>query len=603
MLQALIVLLFLIFLVRLWHLQINKGEQFAEKARNNQMKETLIHAPRGIIRDANGLFLAINEPAYALVLVKENCKDIQKTIQTVAGWTGIPAWKFMERIEQVGTRLKPFEPITLLSSVSPELLAKIEANSLYWPGLEIAVRSKRYYPEGSIFSHILGYVAEANGEDLTKDKAKGNEKNKALSLGDSIGKQGVEFSLDETLRGVKGLDYVEIDATGRVLSREHAISPQAGNDIFLSIDSDLQKFAAEQLEGQAGSIVIMEPYSGRLLALVSQPGYDNNIFNSGLSTAQWAELRDNPLHPLQNRAVQSVYPPGSVWKLLMAAAGFNAGMLNPKDTVYCPGHYTFGNRVFRCWKKTGHGTVNLQKALVASCDVYFYKLGERLRVDRIHNFATQVGFGVTGGIELPTEKPGLVPSPEWKLRRFNESWQGGDNLNLAIGQGYALTSPLQIARFTSALVNGGNLMRPTLLRDVPPEITSTLPINDPQRQIIVDAMIDTVEFGTAKRIKYPGAVIGGKTGTAQVVKLGHQGRDINSIPYEFRDHAWMTSFAEKDGKTYVAVGMIEHGGGGSTAVGPVLRAIYGYMFGEAQPDATQKHGESAERQELLEEVE
>jgi penicillin-binding protein 2 len=417
-------------------------------------------------------------------------------------------------------------------------------------------------------------------------------------MGDSIGKQGIEFSMDEVLRGTKGLDYTEVDATGRILRRDNARFPQAGTDIFLSIDSNLQKFAAKQLEGQAGAIVIMEPYSGRLLALVSQPGYDNNIFTSGLSNAQWADLRDDPMHPLQNRAVQSVYPPGSVWKLIMAAAAFNANILNPRDTVHCSGSYTFANHTFRCWKRSGHGTVNLHRALISSCDVYFYKLGERLGVDRIHNFATQVGFGVIGGIELPTEKPGLVPSREWKRSRFNEPWHGGENLNLAIGQGYTLTSPLQIARFVSALINGGNLMRPTLLRDVDPQAVSRLPITDQQRELIVKAMIDTVEVGTAKRIKVGGAVMGGKTGTAQVVKLMNKyiGKPTSAIPYKFRDHAWLASFGEKDGKTYVIVGMIEHGGGGSSAVGPVLNTIYSYLFNGPQSAMDAEMPEESEQQ-------
>lgn len=584
LLQALILVFFLVFLVRLWHLQINKGEAYAEKARNNQIKTTLIHAPRGTIRDAKGAFLAINEPAYALVLIKENCEDVTKTVQALAGWTGIPAWKFLERIEQVKGHVRPFEPIVLISSVSPELVAVIEANALYWPGLEIVSRTKRYYPDGPMFAHILGYVAEASEDDLAKDKASDSgEQGKELAMGDHIGKQGIEFTLEQNLRGIKGLDYIEVDATGRILNRQHAISPLAGEDVFLSIDSGLQRFATKQLEAEdhVGSIVVMDPDTGRILALVSRPAFDNNAFTSGLSQAQWAELRDDPRHPMQNRAVQSVYPPGSVWKLVMAAAAFNAGMLNPNETVFCPGHYTFANRTFRCWKKGGHGSVNLRQALIGSCDVYFYRLGERLKVDRIHDFANKVGFGVLNGIELPNEKPGLIPSREWKLQRFKEPWHGGENLNLAIGQGYAQTSPLQIARFVAALINGGNLMRPTLLRDVEPEVSAKLPITDAQRQLIADTMVDTVEFGTARRIKYPGAIVGGKTGTAQVVKLTaeHQGRDVKNIPYKFRDHAWMASFGEKDGKRYVIVGMVEHGGGGSSTVGPLLRPIYGYLFG------------------------
>jgi penicillin-binding protein 2 len=358
--------------------------------------------------------------------------------------------------------------------------------------------------------------------------------------------------------------------------------PEAGQDLRLSIDLDLQRHAFKQLDGQAGAIVVMEPATGRILAFISQPSYDNNMFVSGLSQEQWASLRDNPRHPLQNRVVQSMFPPGSVFKLVVGGAALHYGV-DPAETFYCPGQIKFGRRVFRCWKKGGHGHVDFMKGLTQSCDVYFYYIGDRLGIDKMSEFAKACGFGQKTGIDLPHEKSGLVPTPEWKKKRFGEPWVGGENLNTAIGQGYTLVTPLQVARFIASLVNGGLLMKPQLLADTDPEVQGSLPLSDEDRQLIVDTMIATVNEGTARRLKRKDAVMGGKTGTAQVVRLklkGEERRKLEEMPYEERDHAWLASFGSKNGKTYVAVCMVEHGGHGSSAAGPILKEIYKHLFDE-----------------------
>ena len=430
----------------------------------------------------------------------------------------------------------PFEPLTLVTDLSFEALARIEANDIFWPGLEIVVRQKRHYPEGTLMSHILGYVAEANEEEL--------EKNHALSLGDSVGKQGLELTKEDWLRGAKGKKQVEVDALGRQHNEHVLVDPKAGNNIALSIDLDLQRLAAKLLEGQAGGIVVLEPDTGKLIALVSQPGYDNNLFVLGVPQDKWSELRDNPMHPIQNRTTQGLYPPGSVFKLLVAAAGLSEGFINYNDTVVCTGSYQLGNRDFHCWKKGGHGSVDLRRALVQSCDVYFYKLGERMGMDRIHAYAKSSGFGLPTGVDLPHEKAGLIPSREWKKKRFGEAWTRGETLNASIGQGFVLVSPLQVARYVGALLNGGKLIKPSLVLDEPPEIQGVLPLSSEHRNFLVETMVDTVEGGTARRLLRPDARIGGKTGTAQVIKLinADQRRKAADMPYKYRDHAWLASF-------------------------------------------------------------
>ncbi|MDY7000989.1 MAG: penicillin-binding protein 2 [Thermodesulfobacteriota bacterium] len=566
--------LFCLFALRLWYLQIHKGEEFALKAQENQLRREAVYAPRGLIRDRNGELVAVNQPAYVLGLVREDCKDPTAILDKVSEWTGADREELRERFHKGKRLVKPFEPLILVPDLSFELLARIEANALFWPGLKIVVRPRRYYPQGELLAHVLGYVAEANEEEMEKDED--------LSLGDDVGKGGLELVFESRLRGTKGLRQSEVDATGRRLNQKTLRTPAAGENIHLSIDLKLQEHCAGLLEGKAGAIVVMEPHTGQVLAFVSQPSFDNNVFTTGLSTGQWEALRDDPMHPLQNRVVQSVYPPGSVFKLIVASCGLSEELLDPEETEYCPGFWKLGRRVFKCWKKHGHGRVALNEAIVQSCDVYFYHLGDKLKVDRISPFAKACGFGRPTGIDLPHEKPGLIPSKEWKLKRFGEPWQGGENLNLAIGQGYVQVSPIQVARFIAALVNGGDLLKPELIKSDSPARQGELPLSDEDRQMIVDAMVDTVNEGTARRLRRKDARIGGKTGTAQVVKLMEEldEKETEEIPYKFRDHAWLASFGEKDGKAYVAVCMVEHGGHGSEAAGPVLKGVYRYLFGK-----------------------
>ena len=576
LLQSLILVLFCVFALRLWFLQVHKGLDYAAQARDNQLRQESMYAPRGLIRDAGGTLVAVNEPAYALGLVREDVRDLESTLERVSEWTGMPMPELKERFETGRRRVKPFEPLILVPDLPMELLARIEANSLFWPGLEIVIRPRRYYSHGELFAHILGYVAEANEEEMEADPE--------LAMGDYVGKGGLELVLENQLRGEKGLKQVEVDATGRRLNEIVLRKPTAGKDLRLSIDLDLQRHAFKQLEGKAGAVVVMEPHTGRILAFVSQPSYDNNMFVGGLSQSEWAMLRDDPRHPLQNRVVQSMFPPGSVFKLVIGGAALHHG-IPTSETHYCPGFLKFGRRVFQCWKKGGHGHTNFEEGLIHSCDVFFYHMGDKLGIDRMSDFAFACGFGQKTGIELPHEKSGLIPTPEWKKRRFGEPWVGGENLNTAIGQGYTLVTPLQVARFISALVNGGRLMKPLLQDDAPPVVQSALPLSEQHRQIIVDTMIETVNQGTARRLKRKDAILGGKTGTAQVVRLkmkGDKRRKLEEMPYEERDHGWLASFGAKDGKTYVAVCMVEHGGHGSSAAGPVLKEIYSFLFDEKE---------------------
>ncbi len=578
-LQLLVLGIFVVFTLRFWYLQLHRGQEFADRAENNRIRQQQVYAPRGLIRDRNGLLLAMNEPAYALAIVREDSRDIPAALRRISDWLDMDLDLLQETFEKGRPRIRRFEPQILVHSLSFEQLATIEANTVTWPELKIVTKPRRFYPQGLLLAHVIGYVAEANEQEMIADPE--------LTLGDSVGKKGIEFTMERTLRGSKGLRQVDVDVAGRQLGTTLLIPPEAGGDVRLSIDLELQEFVDQALGEHVGSVIVMEADTGQVLALVSKPAFDNNMFVSGLSHADWALLRDNPAHPLQNRAIQSAYPPGSVFKLVIAGAALTHRIAAPTDRVFCSGGLRLGNRLFRCWQRSGHGWMDMNQGLVQSCDVYFYTLGDKLGVDRMHPHSVESGFGVRTGIDLPHESMGLVPSRDWKRRRFNEPWHGGENLNMSIGQGYMLTTPLQVARYTAALINGGRLLKPQLLADASPDILGELPLQAGYREFLVQTMVNTVEEsrGTARRIAKPGVRLGAKTGTAQVVRLmsEFERADLKDIPYHFRDHAWMNSFGQRDGRSYVITAMVEHGGGGGSTAGPIIKSIYDYLFSDPLP--------------------
>lgn len=578
-LQILILALFCLIGLRLWYFQIYKGQVFADKAQDNIIRQQSILAPRGLIRDRNGVILAENQPAYGLGIIRENCADPQAALEQISAWTGRDLSILQRKFEQDKKKVKSFASQILLPSLDFEELALIESQLMHWPCLNIMPRPLRYYPQGALLAHVLGYVAQANEKEL--------QENPDLKLGDNIGKQGVERIYDHLLRGDKGLKQLEVNAQGRTLEDKVLKQPIPGENIKISIDLKLQEYAWTQLQDHAGSLIVLDPAQGEILAMVSKPSYNNNQFVQGISKPKWRQLLSDTSYPLLNRGLQTTYPPASVFKLVMAASALAHEKISTKDTVYCPGHYRVGNRIFKCWKEEGHGRVDLQEALKQSCDVYFYKLGQELGVDLVSRFAKDYGFNSPTGIDLPNENKGLIPDQEWKLRRFGVKWQGGDTTNLSIGQGYAQVTPLQVARFVAALINGGKLYKPQLLLDSEPEVQARLPLDEKQLQILRKAMLATVDepHGTAWRLRTLGVQVGGKTGTAQVIRLleEYKDKEQEEIPYKFRHHAWMASFGQQGDQSYVVVALVEHGGMGGSTAGPIVKSIYDYLFQQDGP--------------------
>lgn len=573
-LQVLICLFFCVFVVRFWYLQVHRGPEFSRQAQDNRMRQERIFAPRGRILDLDNNVLADNRTAFGLSLVPEDCPDLPATLAQISHWFDLPLEDIQAKYNADRVKIKPHEPLLMITDIDFERVARIESELHMWPGLEIVVRTKRSYPENELFAHVLGYVGEANEKEMQDDAA--------LALGDLVGKAGLEYKLEKDLRGHKGLYDVEVDAHARILGKNLRSEPRGGMEAHLSLNRDLQAAAWQALNGEAGCIVVMEADTGKLRALVTAPAYDNNLFAGGISKRDWEALRTNKRFPLQNRVIQSMYPPGSVWKLVMAAMLMENGV-STKQTVHCPGYARLGSQIFRCWRRGGHGSMNMESALVHSCDVYFYIMADRMGIDKIEQFAKKCGFGTLTGIDLPHEKPGLVPSKEWKKRRFKRPWVKGDTFNVSIGQGSMLVTPVQMAVYVSALLNGGHLLKPQLLDDAPPETIKELPCKPETLSFIVNAMRKTAAHGTARVVSRKDAEMGGKTGTAQVVKLkfsAHERRlRTAEMEYAQRDHAWIATWGKKDGKTYVVVVMVEHGGGGSKVAGPVAKKVYERLFG------------------------
>lgn len=573
-LQVLIVLYVLIFLVRIWYLQIFQGERYKKLAQENRYRDVALYASRGFIFDKKGVLLARNEVAYALAFIREDAQDIPKTLEKISQWTEIPTEELESKYKRAIRKSKPFQPVILVTDIPFHQVAQIEAMSHEYPGIRIITRPRRYYPIDTIYSHILGYVAEVNDKELDRDNS--------LRVGDFVGKQGIELHLEHVLRGEKGISQREVDASGRILLEQVLKKPASGKDLTLSIDTVLQKKAWEIVGDRRATVLVMNPYTGKILTLVSRPSYDNNLFTRKLTNEEWIKIRDDERNPLHNKAVQGAYPPASVWKIPMVTMLLERGV-DPNESVRCTGEITVGNQIFRCWTKRGHGQVNMRRSIVVSCDVYYYLMAERYGIQYLSEVAKEYGFGQRLGISLPYEHPGIIPSPEWKKSRFKRNWHKGETINFSIGQGYTLVTPVQIASFLSGLINDGKEVRPSFLEYEEPEIMRELPIQEKHRTAILDYMIDAVTSGegTATILRTPGVIVGGKTGTAQVTKLRIiDGKRVKAqdLPEKFRDHAWIAAYATKGTETYVIVILVEHGGSGGAVAAPIAKAMINILF-------------------------
>ncbi len=575
-----------------WSVQIAEGSYYRELADNNRLRKLMIEAPRGLILDRFGRPLVENTPSYSLLLDRSLTADLPASLDFAAAILGRPGSELTTVLEE-HRRTPTFQPIRIADGLTLTQVARFEVEQLEHPEFELEVEHLRLYRQAHQTAHLLGYLGEVTHADVA-------DPDSPYRQGDLIGKKGLEGLYEKSLRGDTGERVVVVDSRGQLIEEFDRQPAQSGRDLELTLDLGLQQAAAELLEGRVGSIVALDPRQGEVLALVSAPSFDPNHFARRLRRDEWRELLDHPHHPLQNRALQNTYPPGSVFKIVMALAGLDRGLIDPTaTTAYCRGYSSIYNNRYRCWKASGHGTVNLREALKGSCNVYFHQLGQKLDIDQIAAYSRMLGLGRKTGIDLSGEKAGLVPDSRWSLEARGAPWYLGETISVATGQGPILVSPLQVAVLMAAVANGGYLVRPHLVRardHAPAKGLSGAPDTGgaerasgatgdrlplaAEHLALVSAALHSVvneSGGTGNAAAIAGLDIAGKTGTAQVIAQERRIDNENLAP-ENRDHAWFASFAPADDPRLVVVVFVENGGAGSRAAAPLARTLYEQFF-------------------------
>ncbi|RUM92575.1 MAG: penicillin-binding protein 2 [Thermodesulfatator sp.] len=552
---------------RLWYLQVMQGKYFRLLSEKNSVKSIRLQPYRGNILDRSGRLLAGVEPSFNIGIVLKDAGNIEGLLSRLEPLIDEPSMSV--RMKLVAAKGQPaYLPVIIKRNADWKTVARIEARLYELPGVVVEVAPSRLYPYGKIAPHLLGYLAEVSLEQLK------SERYSHAVPGDLVGKYGIEARFEQELAGESGYKRVKVDARGRMIRVVEEKMPKSGQDLTLTIDLDLQLAAEEALSDRPGAVVALDPRNGQVLVMASSPKFDPSIFANGLSREEWKALNDPLYSPLVNKAIQGQYAPGSTFKPLMAAAGLNEHVINMHSSFFCSGSMRLGRRRFRCWKKGGHGRTDLYKGLVQSCDVYFYNVGLKLGVDRISKYAFGFGLGKKTGIDLPGEKSGRVPTRKWKYRRYKEAWQKGETLNYSIGQGFLLVTPLQLSRMMAAIANGGILYRPEYVLGEPADRQGTVPVKPAILKTIRQVLAGVIEdpHGTARRCRIPGIRVGGKTGTAQVVRQVKRKQD-EKMAWKFKDHALFIAFAPVDDPQIAVAVIIEHGGHGGSAAAPVARAV------------------------------
>ncbi|MGZ8394568.1 MAG: penicillin-binding protein 2 [Nitrospira sp.] len=559
--------------LQLWNLQIREGPYYRDLSENNRTRSVIMEPARGLIYDRNGVLLANNVPSFTLYVSLEDVTDREGLIRQLTNLLGLDEALIRKKLAARGSKQLPRKVKDRLTLREATL---IESHRLDLPGVMVQVESQRNYPGGTTASHLLGYVGEVSPEQLEKPEFS------ELHQGSVVGQYGVEKFFDRLMRGQAGQKSIEVDAIGHEKRTVVVEQPHAGDNLYLTIDVRLQKVAENLLGEESGAIVALDPRTGDVLAMASRPGFDPNVLSRELTPKQWAEIVQDEGRPLNNRASQGQYPPGSVYKVMMAAAALETKTVTPSTTIFCNGGYQFGRRLYHDWKAGGHGSVDLRHALVQSCDVYFYTVGQRMGIETMASFAHQFGLGEETGIELPSERIGIVPSEAWKRKAKNEPWLPGETISASIGQGYVNVTPLQMASLIGTVANDGAMFRPRLVQAVmdratgelqrrPAVLKRTLNLRPGILPVIKEALAGVVKEGTATKAQSALVTIAGKTGTAQMTAL-RTGPE-KDIPKKFRDHAWFVAFAPVEAPTIAVAVLGEHMGHGGSASAPLAKEL------------------------------
>lgn len=573
---------------RMYYLQVTEGDRFRVLADENRISVRLIAPSRGEVLDRFGQPLALNVQNFQVVLVPEQARNVPAVLERLSEIVPLTEHD-LRRVQRDMARLRRFMPITVRENLTWDQVAEVEVNAPELPGLSIEVGELRHYPHGYATAHVLGYVGAVAENDLTGDPV--------LTLpGFRIGKTGAERQLETELRGQAGTSHVEVNAVGRVIRELRREDGTFGREARLTLDIELQEYVQARLgQEHSASAVVMDAHNGEVYALVSSPSYDPNLFTAGISSTDWNALLNDQYAPLTNKAIAGQYPPGSTFKMVVALAGLEEGVINENHRVHCPGHMELGNHRFHCWRRGGHGRIDMIGALAESCDVFFYDVARRVGIQKLAEVARRFGLGAPVGIDLPGERGGLMPDRDWKQRTLNQPWLPGETLIAGIGQGYVLATPLQLATMTARLVNGGRAVVPRMTLSVGPRPTldtsglvtaesafEPLGFSDRHLQLIYEGMAQVITGprGTARgsRIGVDGMEMGGKTGTSQVRRITTAERATGIIrqedrPWRDRHHALFVGFAPLHAPRYAMAVVVEHGGGGSSAAAPIARDI------------------------------
>jgi len=568
---------------RMYYLQVVESERYQTLAEENRINMRLIPPSRGRILDRFGVPVAVNQQNYRVLIKSENTPDVPAVLDRLAMIISIDADEKARILKEI-RRTKKFVPVTVREFLEWEDVARLEVNAPDLPGVTIDVGERRFYPNGIAAAHVLGYVGAPRREDLTGDPL--------LELpGFRIGRSGIERAFDKPLRGSAGASQLEVTAVGRVIRELDRQEGDKGRDVVLTMDMALQRAAMRRLGEEAGSVVVMDVATGGLIVQASTPSFDPNAFTEGLSNAQWRALADNERAPLRNKAIAGEYAPGSTFKMIVALAALEEGVITPRSRYFCSGHMEVGDGRFHCWRREGHGHVDLERGIAESCDVYFYEIARKIGIDTIAKMAERFGLGSKLALDVPGERSGLIPTKSWKRAVIGQPWVLGETLVAGIGQGFVLTTPLQLATMTARMVNGGKAVLPHLARDRmfredmiargKPEYPS-INVDPAHLKILMDTMEKVTDDprGTAHaaRIKRPDMSMAGKTGTAQVRRISLRERESGvrkneELPWRFRDHALFVGYAPIENPRYAISVVVEHGGGGSSVAAPIARDV------------------------------
>lgn len=582
-----IIIVFIAMGARLWQLQVVRGSELALRAEQNRLRTIQVVAPRGTIADRNNHTLVENRPSFNILLYRESMKDFTATSEFIIEKLRVKPDDLVARMRR-NKASGLYRPIVIKEDVGIDDISIVEAHKRDHPEIQLGPEPRRLYRYGKTAAHVLGYVGEVSEDELTGDVFPG------VRIGDLVGKSGLEKIYNKCLTGQDGKRQVLVDSLGREMGLLEAQSQDSvvGGEVQVTLDLDLQTVAENLLEDKVGVVAAMDPRNGEILAMVSFPAFDPNSFSTRISEDDWNLLINHPDRPLQNRAIQNSYSPGSIFKLIMAEAALEEGLVQDGTRVYCSGAAVFYNRLFHCASHGGHGFLDLEGAITHSCNIFFYEMGRKMGISRIAQHARSLGLGERTGIDLPGERAGVMPSPEWKLQARGSKWYGGETISVAIGQGAVSTTPLQILRAASAIAMDGRITTPHILlrAEKPPDnpaswLVRQLPVEHESLQRIREGMWGSVNnYGTGHNAAIPGLDICGKTGTVQVIS--NEGKkEAKRTDEDLEDHSWFVGFANKDNPEIAVVVFIEHGGKGGVAAAPIAREIFrAYFSKKPRPD-------------------